>query len=104
MRFPARLTRGARAARTQLARTPVRPCLHVDPLESRVLFASYFVSTGGSDTNPGTEAAPFRTLQQAVTIIAPGDEIVMRGGTYAGGVQVRQPNVTIEDANARWSP
>jgi parallel beta-helix repeat protein len=43
-----------------------------------------YVATNGSDSNPGTSAAPWRTLQHAVDAIAPGDVILVRAGTYAG--------------------
>jgi hypothetical protein len=43
---------------------------------------AYFVSTSGSDTNPGTEAAPWRTIQKAVNSAPSGSTIVIRGGTY----------------------
>jgi hypothetical protein len=52
--------------------------------------ATYFVSPTGSDANPGTEAAPFRTLAKArdyvrtVNTNMTGDIVVtLRGGTYA---------------------
>lgn len=43
---------------------------------------AYFVSLAGRDTNPGTQAAPFRTVTRAVAAAAPGSTIVMRAGTY----------------------
>ena len=45
--------------------------------------ASYFVSTTGSDSNPGTELSPWRNPWIIATkTFAPGDTIFMRGGTY----------------------
>jgi parallel beta-helix repeat protein len=41
-----------------------------------------YVSTAGSDGNPGTLAAPWRTLQHAAD--AAGRVVRIRGGTYAG--------------------
>ena len=47
------------------------------------LHASEFhVATGGSDTNPGTLAAPFRTIQHAADLAQPGDVITVHKGTY----------------------
>jgi parallel beta-helix repeat protein len=43
-----------------------------------------YVATTGSDSNPGTSAQPWRTLQHAVDAIAPGDVILVRAGTYVG--------------------
>ena len=49
---------------------------------SLVQAADYYLAPTGSATASGTEAAPFFTLNQAVSVVAPGDTIYMRGGTY----------------------
>jgi hypothetical protein len=36
----------------------------------------------GDDSNPGTIAAPWRTVDKAASVAGPGDTIVLRGGTY----------------------
>ena len=41
-----------------------------------------FVSPSGSDSNPGTESAPWRTLAKAISAARPGDTVVFRTGTY----------------------
>lgn len=51
---------------------------------------TWHVSTGGSDANPGTFAQPFRTIQKAVTVVSPGDTIVVHPGTYTGKVTIRR--------------
>jgi pectate lyase-like protein len=43
----------------------------------------YYVSTTGSDTNAGTMAAPFATLQKGANVAVAGDTVFIRGGTYA---------------------
>lgn len=43
---------------------------------------TYYIATDGNDTNPGTIAEPFATIPQAVSVVAPGDTIYIRGGTY----------------------
>ncbi len=45
--------------------------------------ATYYVSTTGSDSNPGTLAQPWRTIQHSMNagVVAPGDTINIRGGT-----------------------
>jgi hypothetical protein len=43
-----------------------------------------YVSTTGSDANPGTSALPWRTLQNAADTVAPGSTVYLRSGTYAG--------------------
>lgn len=44
--------------------------------------ATYHVSTRGNDTNPGTSAAPFRTIQHAADIAQPGDVVMVHAGIY----------------------
>lgn len=44
--------------------------------------AEYYVSTTGSDSNPGTKDLPFLTPNKAVDVVQPGDYIYLRGGTY----------------------
>jgi hypothetical protein len=41
-----------------------------------------FLSPTGSNTNPGTEAAPWRTIPKAVSAAQPGMTIVLEPGTY----------------------
>lgn len=44
---------------------------------------TYYVSTTGADTNPGTEALPFRTIKKAVGLLNEGgDTIYVKAGTY----------------------
>src|ERR1035437_3375924 len=47
--------------------------------------ATYYVAPNGSDSNTGTLASPFFTLNKAWTVVAAGDIIYMRGGTYHYG-------------------
>jgi parallel beta-helix repeat protein len=43
---------------------------------------TFYVATNGQDTNPGTLAAPFATLQHAAGQAQAGDTILARGGVY----------------------
>jgi hypothetical protein len=45
--------------------------------------SEYFVSTTGSDGNPGTIEKPFATVQEAQAVVSPGDTVYIRGGTYS---------------------
>jgi MYXO-CTERM domain-containing protein len=45
--------------------------------------AEYYVSPTGSDSNPGTLASPWGTVQKAANTAAAGDTVWLRGGTYA---------------------
>jgi len=46
--------------------------------------ATYYVATSGLDSNPGTQALPWATLQKAVDTIAAGDTIIVKPGVYVG--------------------
>ncbi|WP_399886179.1 sigma-70 family RNA polymerase sigma factor [Streptomyces sp. BBFR51] len=68
-RTPAPSSAAARVVRTSLPAKAPTP--------------TYFVSTGGSDSNPGTSAgSPFRTLQKAADLADPGDIVAVMNGTY----------------------
>jgi uncharacterized protein YjdB len=43
---------------------------------------TYYVSPSGSDANPGTESAPFRTIQKAADVVQPGNEVIVEDGTW----------------------
>jgi hypothetical protein len=42
------------------------------------------VSPTGSDSNSGTEAAPFLTIQKAADVVNPGDTVIVEDGVYSG--------------------
>jgi parallel beta-helix repeat protein len=42
----------------------------------------YYVSTTGNDSNPGTQALPFLTIQKGVNSLIAGDQLMVRGGIY----------------------
>jgi alpha-N-arabinofuranosidase len=44
--------------------------------------AEFHVALDGKDTNPGTAAAPFRTIQHAANLAHPGDVITVHAGVY----------------------
>jgi hypothetical protein len=47
----------------------------------------YYVSAStGADTNPGTKASPWKTIQHAGGIVMPGDTVVVEAGTYDGPI------------------
>jgi glucose/arabinose dehydrogenase len=51
--------------------------------------ANYYVATNGDDANPGTLSAPFRSLGKGVSVLKPGDTLLLREGTYVGSSQLR---------------
>ena len=42
----------------------------------------FYISTNGSDANPGTETQPFRTINRATRVVMPGDTVLIRAGIY----------------------
>lgn len=57
---------------------------------ARLSAADLYVAPDGSATAPGTLAAP-TTLERALPLVAPGDTIFLRGGTYAFAAQLTIP-------------
>ncbi len=51
-------------------------------LKSATIGTNYYVSTTGSDINPGTQVQPFQTIAKAASIANPGDVITVENGTY----------------------
>ncbi|WP_433187404.1 right-handed parallel beta-helix repeat-containing protein [Actinoallomurus sp. CA-150999] len=43
----------------------------------------YYVAPTGSDSAAGTQAAPWATIAHAQSVVAAGDTVYLRGGTYA---------------------
>jgi hypothetical protein len=43
---------------------------------------TYVLATDGDDGNAGTEQEPWRTFSRALPRLRPGDELLVRGGTY----------------------
>jgi hypothetical protein len=55
----------------------------------------YYVSTSGSDSNPGTFSSPWRTIQKAANTMVAGDTVEIRTGTYNERVLItRSGNAT----------
>ena len=44
---------------------------------------TYYVATNGNDSNPGTLAQPWASINKGVDLYLPGDTLYVRGGTYA---------------------
>jgi len=64
-------------------------------LGQRASAATYYVATTGSDSNPGTQSAPFRHLSKAaLTATQPGDTVIVMDGTY-DNEGVVAPNIVV---------
>jgi parallel beta-helix repeat protein len=49
--------------------------------------ADYYVSKSGNDSNPGTEAQPWKTIQKAANTLTAGDTVYIKAGSYYERVQ-----------------
>jgi hypothetical protein len=56
--------------------------------------ATYYVATTGNDSNPGTQTAPFKTIQRAAIVANPGDTVLVRAGTYSESVDIPKSGVS----------
>jgi len=61
--------------------------------------AEYYVSPTGSDSNAGSLAAPFATLQKGNDVAAAGDTVWLRGGTYQNTKQIKLTKSGQSDTN-----
>ena len=57
---------------------------------------SFYVSTTGNDSNPGTQAAPWRTIQHAADTVRAGGTVNVRGGVYEELVSVNASGNTTD--------
>jgi hypothetical protein len=51
---------------------------------------TFYVSTSGSNSNPGSASAPWRTIQKAVNTLRPGERVLVRSGTYTENLEMRR--------------
>ena len=49
---------------------------------------AYFVATNGSNSNPGTQALPWKTISKAVQTVRAGNTVYVRGGVYTEQVDI----------------
>ena len=55
----------------------------------RAQATEYFVAPTGSDTNAGTMASPFATIQKGHDVAVAGDTVWLRAGTYKNTRQIK---------------
>ena len=68
----------------------------LEALEDRTLMSTWYVANGGSNYAAGSLAAPLASVQTAVNKAHAGDTIILRGGSYYGGVVVNKANLTLK--------
>ena len=56
----------------------------VSPVAPAAAAGTYYVSTRGSDGNPGSYSRPWRTLQKAADSVGAGSTVLVRAGSYPG--------------------
>src|SRR3989344_2963061 len=57
----------------------------------------FYVSSTGSDSNPGSLSAPWRTIQKATTTLTSGQKAQVRDGTYAESINIYGRSGTASD-------
>jgi hypothetical protein len=60
----------------------IPPSSTATPNQTPVAGNVYYVSTTGSDTNPGTIDLPWKTIERGVSSLVAGDTLYIRGGIY----------------------
>src|SRR5512139_1738926 len=63
----------------------------VVPISARSAATTYYVDRNhpqASDSNPGTEALPWLTIQHAAQVAVAGDTVLIKPGVYTGGITV----------------
>jgi hypothetical protein len=64
-------------------------------LVSSAYAATYYVSITGSDTNPGTQSLPWKTIAKAESMMVAGDTVIVLSGYY-------NERVTISGTNGQY--
>src|SRR5262245_21651816 len=64
--------------------------------------ATYYVAITGSDANPGSQSQPFRTIGKGVSVLAAGDTLYLREGTYTNQ-HVGYPTSQSVPSGTSWS-
>jgi hypothetical protein len=57
---------------------------------------TYYVSLTGSDSNPGTQTQPWRTIQKAASVAPANSSVIVLAGTYAEYVSIIRSSLTFQ--------
>ena len=65
----------------------------------------YVSPTGNDSTADGSKDKPYKSINTALRAADPGDTIILRGGTYKEGynVRVQTSDITIKSAKGEWA-
>jgi hypothetical protein len=74
---------------------------------ARVVFAlTYYVSPTGTDSNPGTQVQPWRTIKKAANSMNGGDTCIVQDGTYSDALTISRSgssgNVITFQSQNKW--
>ncbi len=72
----------------------VQAPLGEEGLGAEAITKSLYVAVSGNDTNPGTLAQPFLTIQKCATVATPGTACFIRAGTYRETVKPTNSGVS----------
>ncbi|MFN4260141.1 MAG: Calx-beta domain-containing protein [Gemmataceae bacterium] len=99
------LTKGAVIPARRSRKRSIRFRPGLEALEDRTLMATnlYVATTGNDGIGDGSLTKPYATLAKALSTAQDGDTIYLRGGTYAGGVSVNVPNLTLASYPGEWA-
>jgi hypothetical protein len=76
---------------------PTEPTTPEPACQASASTSNLYVSPSGSDTNPGTQTAPFKTIQKAADVVTVGTTVHVMPGTYNERVNITKSGT----ANAR---
>jgi hypothetical protein len=63
--------------------------LFTSALAGEAAATTYYVSISGSDSNPGTQSQPFKTIQEAADTVKAGDTVIVKDGVYKEAISMR---------------
>jgi len=66
--------------------------------------ATYYVNITGNDSNPGTQASPWRTIQKAANVMVSGDVVLIGPGSYGESIVTMQHGTSIAPITFRANP
>ena len=66
--------------------------------------AAFYVAPSGSDSSTGSSSSPWRTVQKALSTLAPGQIAYVRAGVYAENLQLSRAGTTASPITIRNYP